>query len=162
VAHQLWLLRHGEAEPHGARPDAERRLTDRGEQQSVAAGTALAALAVTFQAIFTSPRVRARETARLAAGPLGADVSEHPGLAGDFDARGALDLASAGDRILLVGHEPDFGQIVYELTGARVDFKKGGVAGIRLNGASCGELVVLLRPRELDRIAATGHPARPL
>ena len=31
---QLWLLRHGDAEPHGSRPDAERRLTGKGERQS--------------------------------------------------------------------------------------------------------------------------------
>lgn len=161
MAHQLWLLRHGEAEPHGARADSDRRLTQRGEHQATAAGTALAALAVTFQAVFTSPKVRARETARLAAAPLGAEVSEHAGLAQDFGARDALQLAAAaGDRVLLVGHEPDFGQIVHDLTGARIDFKKGGVAGVRLTGTS-GELVVLLRPRELDRIAADGPPAPP-
>jgi phosphohistidine phosphatase len=38
MAQQLWFLRHGEAEPHGARPDPERRLTPRGEEQSRAAG----------------------------------------------------------------------------------------------------------------------------
>jgi phosphohistidine phosphatase len=39
--------------------------------------------------------------------------------------------------------------VVYDLTGARVDFKKGAVAGVRDR-----ELIVLLRPRELDRIRA--------
>jgi len=159
MAQQLWLLRHGEAEPHDARADSDRRLTERGERQAAAAGAALAALAVTFQAVFTSPKVRARDTARLAAKALGTEVIEHAALAQDFDARAALELAAVGDRVLLVGHEPDFGQIVHDLTGARVDFKKGGVAGLRLTGTR-GELVVLLRPRELDRIAATGAPAR--
>jgi hypothetical protein len=37
---------------------------------------------------------------------------------------------------------------VHELTGAQVRLKKGGLAGIQT-----GELVVLLRPRELKRIA---------
>ena len=90
----------------------------------------------------------------------GVEVTEHAGLAQDFHSRDALELAAAGDRVLLVGHEPDFGQVVHDLTGARVDFKKGGVAGIRLRGAGGGELVVLLRPRELDRIAGTATPAR--
>lgn len=153
MAQQLWLLRHGEAEPHGTRQDADRRLTERGEHQSSTAGAALAALAITFQAVFTSPKVRARETARLAAAVLGAEVTEHAALAQDFGAREALELAAAGDRILLVGHEPDFGQVVHDITGARVDFKKGGVAGLRLTGAGNGELLVLLRPRELDQIA---------
>jgi len=34
-----------------------------------------------------------------------------------------------------------------------VDFKKGGVAGVRMRGSRRGELIVLLRPRELARIA---------
>jgi phosphohistidine phosphatase len=40
---------------------------------------------------------------------------------------------------------------VHDLTGARIDMKKGGVAGVRMDGTR-GELIVLLRPRELDRI----------
>ena len=42
----------------------------------------------------------------------------------------------------------------HDLTGARVDFKKGGVAGVRMRGAQRGELIVLLRPRELVLIGA--------
>jgi phosphohistidine phosphatase len=51
-----------------------------------------------------------------------------------------------------VGHEPDLSRVVAELTGGRVDLKKGGVAAVRLENAS-GELVVLMRPRELALIA---------
>ena len=54
--------------------------------------------------------------------------------------------------MLVVGHEPDFSQVVHDLTGGRVDFKKGGVAAIRLDAARA-ELIVLLRPRELESIA---------
>lgn len=152
MARQLWLLRHGEAEPHGARPDAYRRLTDRGEQQARAAGAALAALDVAFTAVYTSPKVRARDTARLACGALGGEPAEHAPLAGGFEAGEALALAGSDDeRVLIVGHEPDFSQIVFDLTGARIDMKKGGVAGVRLDGGR-GELVVLLRPRELAAI----------
>jgi phosphohistidine phosphatase len=53
--------------------------------------------------------------------------------------------------VLVIGHEPDFSQIVHDLTGARLDFKKGGIAAVRLDGAR-GELIALLRPRELVRI----------
>jgi phosphohistidine phosphatase len=42
--------------------------------------------------------------------------------------------------------------VVGQLTGARIDLKKGGLAVVRLDGAS-GELVVLMRPRELALIA---------
>jgi phosphohistidine phosphatase len=156
MATQLWLLRHGEAEPHDARDDFVRRLTPRGEAQSRAAGAAMAALGLTFQAVYTSPKVRARDTARIACESLGCEPIEHEALTSGFDGDDARELAaSAGpeQRVLVVGHNPDFEQVVYDLTGARVDFKKGGVAGIRLDG-SRGALVALLRPRELDRLAA--------
>src|SRR5512132_4027604 len=148
MAQQLWLLRHGEAEPHDARPDAERRLTDRGRDQSRAAGHALAALHVEIHLAFTSPKVRARDTALLACEPLGVTPVEHAALAEGFDAEEALTLmAAAGpdQRVLVVGHEPDFSQVVYDLTGGRIDLKKGGVAAVRL-GSAMGELIILLRP----------------
>jgi phosphohistidine phosphatase len=149
MANQLWLLRHAEAEPHDARPDSERRLTPRGEAQARAAGRALAALELTFQAIYTSPKVRARDTALLACEALGEEPIVTPVLADDFSVADARDLllgVEPDGRILVVGHNPDFAQVVH------VDFKKGAVAGVRLDGTG-GELVALLRPRELERIA---------
>jgi phosphohistidine phosphatase len=82
-------------------------------------------------------------------------LTVHSPLAGDFDAAQALDamLAISGEgRMLMVGHEPDLSRVVGELTGGRVDVKKGGLAIVRLDGAA-GELVVLMRPRELAVIA---------
>ena len=158
MATQLWLLRHGEAEPHGARNDADRRLTSRGEDQARAAGRALAALDLRFQLTFTSPRVRALDTARLALEALESELVVHDPLGEDFEADEALVLAAAGgedQRTLLVGHNPDFTQVIHDLTGATVELKKGGVAGIRLTGSRRGELMALLRPRELDRLALT-------
>jgi phosphohistidine phosphatase len=154
MATQLWLLRHGEAEPHGARPDPERALTERGERQARAAGVALAALGLRFTQVLTSPKVRARDTARLAAEALGAPVVEHAALAEGFDAREAralLPLAQETGAVLVVGHNPDFAQVVADLTGASVDFKKGGVAAVRIDGTRA-ELIVLLRPREISLI----------
>jgi phosphohistidine phosphatase len=53
--------------------------------------------------------------------------------------------------VLIVGHDPDFSQVVHDLSGARIDLKKGGIAALRMDG-SRAELIVLLRPRELDRL----------
>jgi phosphohistidine phosphatase len=154
MALQLWLLRHGEAVPHDAQPDDERELTERGRDQSRAAGRALAKLEVEIHLCFTSPKVRALETARLACAELGVEPVVHQPLASGFDREDALELlAAAGpdQRVLIVGHEPDFSQIVHDRAGGDVALKKGGIAGLRMLG-SRGELVVLLRPRELDRI----------
>jgi phosphohistidine phosphatase len=156
MAQQLWLLRHGEAEPHDARPDADRRLTDRGREQSRIAGCALAALKVQVHLCFTSPKVRAHDTAVLACEPLGIEAIDHAALFAGFDVADALELlAAAGpdQRLLVVGHEPDFSQVVYDLTGGRIDLKKGGIAAVRMDGTR-GELIALLRPRELERICA--------
>jgi phosphohistidine phosphatase len=157
VAQQLWLLRHGEAVPHESKPDAERELTARGERQSAVAGAALARLAVEFAAVYTSPKARAADTARLACEALNQEA-EHEDLLGDgFEREDALELLRRHDadaRVLVVGHEPSFSQVVHDLTGARIDFKKGGVAAIRVEGGRA-ELILLLRPRELESIAIT-------
>ncbi|MGA2455142.1 MAG: histidine phosphatase family protein [Solirubrobacteraceae bacterium] len=169
MARQLWLLRHAEAEPHGTRTDAQRRLTERGRQQARAAGAAIERLRGEFDAVLFSPRVRASQTAELAAEGWSeqqrALLTVHPPLGAGFDAVQALDALSAvpaDGRLLLVGHEPDLSRIVGELTGARADVKKGGLAIVRLESPAHpagGELVALLRPRELGLIADAAVPA---
>ena len=157
MAQQLWLLRHGEAVAHDSKPDPERELTARGERQSAAAGAALARLGLEFDAIYTSPKVRAKGTAELAAEPLNVAPEEEDALANGFDRDDALELLGRhGEdaRVLVVGHEPSFSQVVYDLTGGRIDFKKGGVAAVRVQSGE-GELIVLLRPRELESLAVT-------
>jgi phosphohistidine phosphatase len=142
----IWLLRHGDAQDGS--PDAERPLTDKGREQSRAAGAALRALGVELDACLTSPKVRSADTARLACAEVG-DVEPQlePKLAGGpFDAEALA--AGLGDDVLLVGHDPDFSAAVHSLTGAQVRMKKGGLAGVER-----GELMVLLRPKELKAIA---------
>ena len=160
MARQLWLLRHAEAEPHGTRADAERRLTERGRRQARAAGVALTRLPAAFDAVLFSPRVRAQATAELAAEAWSeeqrARLAVHQPLAGGFDAAQALAALSglpADGWLLVVGHEPDFSHVVAEMTGARADIKKGGLAIVRLEGGG-GELLALLRPRSSPRSLA--------
>ena len=151
VARTLWLLRHGDAEPHGARPDFERRLTPRGERQSVAAGRAFARLGVRFERVFASPRVRALDTALLACAELDLKPVVHEPLAGGFGAGDEAELLASvgpGAALLLVGHEPDLSGLVAAMTGARVEMKKGGIAAIRDR-----QLVELLRPSEIELVA---------
>jgi phosphohistidine phosphatase len=155
MAPQLWLLRHGEAVPHDSKPDDERELTPRGRRQAEVAGAALAKLGLEFAACYTSPKLRAVETAQLACRALNIEPSVARSLGGRFDRDDALELLHAhgpDDRVLIIGHEPTFSQVVHDFTGGRVDFKKGGVAGLHAERAG-GELLVLLRPRELEAIA---------
>ena len=140
----IWFLRHGDAAD--GEDDFARELTAKGERQSRAAGAALSALGVTIDACLTSPRVRARQTAELACEPLGIEVEVAGELSGgDFDPK---DLTAGRGEVLLVGHEPDFSRAVGDMTGARIEMKKGGLAAV--DGAT---LVALLRPAQIKRIA---------
>lgn len=155
MARELWLLRHGEAEPGEGKPDFARRLTARGEAQAAAAGRALGRLEVAFALALTSPRERAERTARLACEALGIEALVHEPLSEGFGIQEALALLEGQDdgaRVLVVGHEPDFSQTVGDLTGGRIDLKKGGLAAVAVEGAG-GELILLLRPHELEALA---------
>ena len=142
----IWILRHGDAEDGGGKPDADRDLTEKGERQSVNAGRALKKLGVELDACLASPKVRAHRTATLACQVLGVEVEIDDRLAGgDFD---PLELAAGRGEVMLVGHEPDCSQAVAMVTGSRVKMKKGGIAAIDDH-----LLHALLRPKDLREIA---------
>ncbi len=160
MARQLWVLRHAEAEPHGTRSDSERRLT-RARRAAGAHGRRRARAArirpsrrccsARRRALARRPSWRPSSGSRRSA----SCCSEHDALAAGFDGAQALDaLAGLGAdaRLLIVGHEPDLSGVVADLTGGRIDLKKGGLAVVRLEGVG-GELAVLMRPRELALIA---------
>jgi phosphohistidine phosphatase len=174
MARQLWLLRHADAEPHGTRPDAERRLTERGERQARIAGQALSRMNFEPDAILCSPKERALRTGVLALEAWDerwrAALEVHAPLRGGFDGSKALAaMAKLGPdgRMLAVGHEPDLSSVVNELTGGSIDLKKGGLAVVRLgraierperaSAAAGGELVLLLRPLDLALIAGVAE-----
>lgn len=107
----------------------------------------MAVLGVTIDVCLTSPKVRARQTAELACEPLGVEIAIEPRLGGEpFDVHELI--AGLGD-VLLVGHDPSFTLTLHDMTGAQARLRKGGLAAIEK-----GELVSLLRPRELAAIAA--------
>lgn len=159
MARELWLLRHGEAERHPGRLDAQRRLTQLGEVQARDAGAALRRLGLVFHRAITSPKLRALDTARLACEPLGVQPEVDDSLAWGFDAaagRRLLQPVEPGGRVLMVGHNPDFEDVVRELTGARIVLRKGGLAGV-LVGRHAPELVALLSPGDVAAIAQRGR-----
>lgn len=141
----LWLLRHADAAD--GTPDESRPLTERGVRQAHAAGAALQRLGVDLEVCFSSPRTRARQTAELACEPLGVEVVLTPELSGSpFDAER---IATGYAEAMLVGHDPSISLCLHDLTGVQARLPKGGLAGV-----AKGELLVLLRPRELGVIAA--------
>jgi phosphohistidine phosphatase len=140
----LWLLRHADAA--SGSPDSGRPLTERGVRQAQAAGRALERLGVPIDLCLTSPKLRALETARLATERIGVEVREDDRLGGEpFDVH---DLIDGLGNVLLVGHDPSFSLTLHDLTGTQARMRKGGLAGIEK-----GELLVLMRPSELEAIA---------
>jgi phosphohistidine phosphatase len=113
---RLYLVRHAEAE-HGD-PDELRRLTPEGKQQARALGEQLRSEGLKPDAILTSPLLRARETGDELAMALGtnpeADERLAPGATVD-GLRAAVD--ARGENTIVIGHQPDLGQIVAALTG---------------------------------------------
>ncbi len=144
----IYLLRHGDAEVgHG--DDAARRLSKKGERQSLNAGRAIAAMEITIDACIASTRVRAIDTAYLACNALNLVPQPTDALrGGPFD---ASELTAGRGDVLLVGHEPDFSNEIAWMTGARVKLKKGGLAILAQN-----TLHALLRPADLELIADRG------
>lgn len=142
----IYLLRHGDAEPDQGAGDAARRLTEKGEAQSVAAGLAMARLGINVDTCLASPRVRAFDTATLACRALGVPVESVDAIG--YDDYDSLELAAGRGDTLLVGHEPDMSMEVARITGANIKMKKGGLAILDRN-----ILKALLRPQDLAAIA---------
>jgi phosphohistidine phosphatase len=147
---KLFLLRHGKAEwPNWDKPDDERPLTEEGKDQIAAVAKLLARLEIAPD-IVTSPLPRARQTAEIAGQYLKQKVRVDPLLRPGFDASKLRKLLKnfSGDSLMVVGHEPDFTQIIFELTGGRTKLSKAALALIELNSASMkGELRWLVPPK---------------
>jgi phosphohistidine phosphatase len=178
---ELLLLRHGIAadavdEP-GLDPqlaDGARPLTPAGRRRTAAVLQRLLTLDLTCNQLFTSPLLRARQTAELAlqAG-LAPALSEAPALAPGGDAAGwlrqlgaatSLDVQPLGvqppcverpcvERWALVGHEPDLSCLAASLIGAdpgSLQLKKAGVALLAWTpGQARARLLLLVPPRAL-------------
>lgn len=133
---ELYLLRHAHAGDPSAwdGPDERRPLSEKGEKQADRLGRFLAGIGFQADAIITSPRLRAAQTAKAVAERLGLPVGEDDRLAGEVGI-GTLEsiLRDAGEpvRPVIVGHDPDFTDLVATLCGAaRVPMKKGALARI--------------------------------
>ena len=119
----LHLVRHADAGDPAtwSGPDAARPLSEKGRGQAERLGVFLADHDVKMDAVITSPKVRAVQTAEIVAGHLGASVTIDDRLGDPLDLA-TLDavLTDAGDpdRAILFGHDPDFSEFVAELCSA--------------------------------------------
>ena len=161
---ELYLIRHGIAAERGEEypDDSKRPLTSGGITRLRKEAKALEALGVAFDHIITSPLVRTRQTADVFAETLKSkpSVSSSDALApAGTPAAVIQDLAKHArkERIALVGHEPNIGELAARLIGARLpmEFKKGSICRIdfeTLPPKGTGQLRWFITPKMLRSI----------
>ena len=161
----LLVLRHGEAGQRSSSVgDFKRPLTIEGKKELTEISNGLRILEIKFENIFTSPLLRAKQTAEIVSKTL-----KYKGKIEELDALkpegNRLELYSVlsnlkqDSTVLIVGHEPYLSELVGEAisqTGCRIDLKKGGLARITVLSALPkirGELRWLLTPKHLKKMA---------
>ncbi|MNY23403.1 Phosphohistidine phosphatase SixA [compost metagenome] len=110
---KLWVLRHGEAVPHGSRPhDSERELTDNGRKEVLHSAEQLMGQPLT--AIYASPYLRAQETAHLVREVLGfePEIRTVEWLTPDTEPDKVAEQMVAVSDVLLVSHNPLVGNLL--------------------------------------------------
>ncbi len=160
---RLIIIRHAIAVPRGTPgiPDEDRPLTREGELKFRETAKGLARLVDRPDALLTSPWLRARQTAALAAAAWGdIEPKDTAALAsGSFEDQAAvLDRYPEDAIVAVVGHEPWVSELLARLLGTRreerLTFKKGGAALVELPGrlAEGGQLVWYLPPKVLRKV----------
>jgi len=151
---KLYLIRHAEAiERSGSMPDAVRYLTPKGRLVFRKVARRVRQKGATPDVVFSSPLVRAVQTAEILAERLkyGGTVVVTKELSPGFDHRGLRSLlAKAGNpaEVAFVGHEPDLGDLAATLLALPGGFplRKGAVLALEVDvGAPKGAAKFLWR-----------------
>jgi phosphohistidine phosphatase len=169
----LVFVRHGPAGSADAArwpDDRARPLTPRGADRTRLALKGLVRLVPTIDRVWTSPLVRARETAdllrRVAPTPPPVEVVEELAPAGR-----ALPLLrewmrrAKDETLVVVGHEPDLSSLAAALSGLRAGglaLKKAGVVALTLEpgaGPASAGLAFFVPPRALRAMARGKKPS---
>jgi len=157
------LMRHGRSGQRGSHegPDEERPLTPDGLKRLKRALPGLLQVVPHIGRVVSSPLLRARQTAEVVAAGYAVPLEELAALApgGASQALSRWLARQHDEALLLVGHEPDLGQLAsWYLTGSHESFlplKKGAICMIHFDGkpaAAQGELRLLLTSAQLRRM----------
>jgi phosphohistidine phosphatase len=145
---EIYLVRHGIAEDGGeGMRDDSRALTDKGRRRFQKTARAFGKLGRKLDLIFTSPLVRAVQTAEILAGETRhGQVAVLEELAPKFDADAVREAvakrAEKNGTVALVGHEPQLSLVLAALSGvpqSDLDFKKGAIVRIDVGSVAGGE-----------------------
>lgn len=160
----LLILRHGQAGTRShSLADHKRPLTSQGRQEVEDLSQGLKSLAIKFDAIFTSPLVRAKQTAEIVAksmkfsGKIQVIDSLKPE-GNKLEFYSLLSKLKQDSKILVVGHEPYLSDMISEAiseSGCKINLKKAGLAKIKILSTLPkikGDLRWLLTPKLLKKI----------
>jgi phosphohistidine phosphatase len=165
----LYLMRHGiavTADQPGIESDSERPLSQKGLKRMRRAARGLRRLGISFDALLTSPLVRARQTAESVADTLGleAQLEEISELAPQSSVDHLISRLTRfqdKDHVLLVGHNPLLSHAASFLIAGKkeisleIELKKGGLCRIEIAGlppGTPGTLHWLLTPKQLRQL----------
>src|SRR3990170_3666504 len=156
---QIYFLRHSDPFPKGPkyREDSLRPLTSEGKKQAKLIARFLQGIqfdvilsrnlainlaarflqGIQFDVILSSPYVRAEQTAQVLADRLGAKIKIAEELSPGFNLSklpGLIASYKKSERVILVGHEPDFSDTVKKMVGgkAELEIRKGGLAVVEV------------------------------
>ena len=162
----LFILRHGEAGRRSAtiRDDSKRILTTEGEKEIKDISKGVQDLGIEFDYIFTSPLLRARQTAELVSKIVTSknqikELEELKPEGNKLQLYNKLSNLKQDSVVLIVGHEPYLSELLGNAISngtCKIDLKKAGLARIRVTTILPklnGELRWLLTPKHLKRIA---------
>jgi phosphohistidine phosphatase SixA len=153
--HELILLRHAEADPHGkdGKDDRERHLTEHGRSEARAAGEWLSKHQIRYDRVLCSPSIRTKETAALALGQVEPVYEDRIYDATVGELYDVLDKNQDAGCVVLVGHNPGIEQLVAFLVEGRSEDYRGmppaGIAHILFDGPlgpGMGKLKVFWSP----------------
>jgi phosphohistidine phosphatase len=154
----LYFLRHASAGKSMLNPkkDERRPLDEEGILQARYVGRLLASLDVQADQIISSPLKRARQTASLVANELAFEAAVQIDDAlrpeAEFEQfQAMLARYKKYDAVMVVGHNPSFTEFLSKSIssgtgGPQIDFKKGAVAKVEMNGRA-GILDWMVTPR---------------
>lgn len=156
---KLYFLRHAEAEDGPV--DEKRKLTQKGRRDSRKLGRYLRDLDVQFDRSFTSPLVRAVETAECVLKACGSrrrgalkEVRELTNATSEAAFLRWLKKLPNCESVLLVGHEPSISGHVRALLGLEsmdaLPLAKGAIARVDTEDRRHGSLRMLLGPKQLS------------
>jgi phosphohistidine phosphatase len=146
---RVLLVRHAEAVDPALTPsDHLRWLTEQGRRTMKGVTGALEELGVRWERIFTSPWVRAVQTAEILASPawFNGPVRVHPALSPEegttAQALAPLEEVSGDEVVAVVGHAPRIRMFAGHLLGldAFPAFRSGAVCLLRWTPGAAGEL----------------------